>query len=93
MAQVTAFALYHTALRTNAHDLLFAAFDSAAAIRADLVLFERDEPEAPAALRQWAASRGRTVVERDVALNMTVLSVATWSCRHIDVHLKPEVIL
>lgn len=70
---------------------LAAAFDAAAAIRADLVLFERDEPGAPAAIRAWAASRGRALIERDISLGMTVLSVATSALRHIDVHLRPEV--
>ena len=69
--------------------MLLAAFDAVAALLADLVLFERSEPEAPAALRAWAAERNRSVVEREIGSGLIVLSVETAGRRHIDVHLKP----
>lgn len=70
--------------------LLADAFDAASLLAADLVLFERDEPQAPEALRIWAEFHGRSVAERDLGCGMVVLSVLTRDSRHIDVHLVPR---
>lgn len=69
--------------------LLFDAFDAVCVLPADLVLFERDCAIAPGALRHWAATRNRSVVEREILPGCFILSVATLAERHIDVHLKP----
>lgn len=82
-------AIFPIATRTSYFEL-HRAFDAATAIRADLVLFERDEPAAPAALQTWALHRNRTVVHRDLGAGLSVLSVATSNHRHIDVYLLPE---
>ena len=70
--------------------LLCDAFDAASLLAADLVVFERDEPQAPEALRAWALATNRFVFERDLGCGMVVLSVLTRDNRHIDVHLKPR---
>lgn len=75
------------AVRTRA---LFAAFDGAAGVRADLVLFDRDEPLAGAALRAWATLRGRVVDERPIpeaGTYRTCLTVRPPAGRSIDVFI------
>lgn len=52
-------------------------FDYAFESHADVVLFEIDEPQAPAVLRAWAAERGVELDERTVDGSQAVSGVVT----------------
>lgn len=45
---------------------LFAAFSATLDVCGELVIFERDEPSAPAALRVWAEATERSIHESDL---------------------------
>lgn len=67
---------------------LITLFDAAAESACDVVLWERDEPEAATTLVLWAASRHLPTEQRGDAY--PVISVETSRHRRIDVFLRTE---
>jgi len=73
---------------------LWAMFDCALRVRADVVLWERDEPEAPAALKAWAAALRFPIEHRYGKVEdmwrdaeWHVLTVEMHRLRRIDIYL------
>lgn len=73
---------------------IFNLLDAAACVVCDVVLWEKDLPEAPSVLRVWAAATGRKVEQRGsedegyIVLSVDLLKTGSVLRRTIDVYLK-----
>lgn len=68
---------------------LLMLFDAAYDSRCDLVIWEHDEPDAPAAFAAWLTVRGIEVVRRPINLDSSdaMIDLPQPHCGHIQVYL------